>query len=198
MIMRAAAWLLLGALPWGACGKPAPSTEKEHVMATSHSPTGLHWKGHTVAPIGIALAAVDGAVIAEGSEAGLRYFSQTAGPVRLAVRAGTGQDLASWRRTIAARNRITAGVEIPTTLCGVPATKQEITADGERIVGGFANEHSQIVERDMTEPTTVHVAVAAVLRGEPLLVMWSIESAQRDNYRDDEARFFASVRCSSS
>lgn len=161
----------------------------------SQSQPRIRWRKHAVAPIGIELDAVDGPVIAEAGEADFRYFVQTARPVQIAARAGKGQDLASWRRLHGAPHHAVFGPETATTLCGLPATRLEVTVEEARVTGGFANDQGEIVERDATEPPTVHVAVAAVWRGQPLLVVWSIERDHREAYREDEARFFASVRC---
>lgn len=194
--MNTLAYLLLAASATLGCGQPAPGNaapQEEHVM--SHDHARIHWRQHTVAPIGIELDAADGPVIAEGSEADFRYFVQTVQPVRLAARIGKRQDLASWRELYGAPHRAVFGPETATTLCGLPAIRQEVVVDESRATGGFVGDKGQIVERDATEPAMVHVAEAAVLRGQPLLVVWSVERSHREAYRDDEAHFFASVRC---
>lgn len=161
----------------------------------SQSQSQLRWRRHTVAPIGIEIDALDGPVIAEGSEPGFRYFVQSLAPVQIAARTGKGQDLASWRRIYGAPRRATFGDEAPATLCGLAARRQEVMVEAEPASGGFAGDAGRVVERDATDPPTVHVALAAMWRGEPLLVVWSIERDQRARYSDDEAHFFASVRC---
>lgn len=161
----------------------------------SQSPSRLRWRRHIVAPIGIELDALDGPVIAEASEPDFRYFVQSLAPVQIAARAGKGQDLASWRQIHGAPRRATFGDEAPATLCGLAARRQEVMVDADQAAGGFAGDGGRVVERDATDPPTVHVAVSTVWRREPLLVVWSIERDQRERYRDDEAHFFASVRC---
>jgi hypothetical protein len=183
-----------------ACGRPAPGPapgtiggEKEHDSMTQ---TSVRWRRHVVAPIGLSFDTFEEGPAAEGvTEPGFHYFVQTSGPAQIAARAGTGQDLASWRAIYGPPRRASFGPETPTTLCGAPAVRQEVTVEEERATGGFPDAQGRIVPVDKTDPATVHVAVSAQLRGQPLLVVWSVHQSERAAYRDAEAHFFSSIEC---
>ena len=153
-------------------------------------PTTLRWKRHVIAALGIAVDCLDKAIVAEGSSGGVTYFVQTSGPLQLAVRAGPGQNLRGWRRLYQSPRVATFGGESTLTVCGSPAARQEVTVEERPATGGFAGVP---VRRDV--PPTTHVAVSFRVRELPVLAVWSVEAARRDELRADEDHFFTSLCC---
>lgn len=123
-------------------------------------------------------------------EADTRYLVQHAASFDLRVAVGGIATLETWRES--AQLGETVEVEPPesVTACGLPATRQVARRRVPAHRTHTARAKEQTRARDKTS-----IAVALTIQGRPVLVEWTIDTDQRDRYRDAEDHFFSSLRC---
>ena len=66
---------------------------------------------------------------------------------------------------------------------------------GEAAEGGFPAPDGGIEYRTVQPPAKIAVVAAFEHRGTPILLSWTVEAARREEMRDAEQRFFATLTC---
>ena len=122
---------------------------------------------------------------------------QFAPPVEIGVWYGADQTLERWREGAESTwPGIVIASEEELTLCGVPARRIEAQIPlGEAAEGGFPAPDGGIEYRTVQPPAKVAVVAAFEHRGTPILLSWTVEAARREELRDAEQRFFATLTC---
>ena len=159
----------------------------------------LSWHGHTPTIAGkaaeISFDVIDGVAVAEGDIGSFHYVSQTRAPVQIDVWIGPDMSLAWWRGRFGSRSP-TLGPESAVTLCGRPATRQEVSVPAQQATGVVQADSGEIGHLHSSTPPEVHVALAGTAAsGTPFVVTWRVVAERRDSLRADEAHFLSSIRC---
>lgn len=178
----------------GACCRSGPAERstwnKEPPPVTA---TRLTWRSVDL-PFGLTFDVPTTGTPTEGVAGGMSYYLNEAGPIRIGAWTGGPWSLPHWR-SVATSGGGHLGPEQAVTVCGQATSRQEASMPGDTATGAFAGEDGQIGHLEHVERPEVRVAVGVVIAGAPVVIEWAVAATDRDVYRDDEAHFFASIRC---
>jgi hypothetical protein len=195
--MRVILLVALAACSRGAsdAGPTPSSTTVRNGDATIMASSNVVWRARTIASHGLSIDFVDGPQISEGDGEDQHFVLQNHDAVLAAVRIGTAMNLTWWRASFGQRE-LAFGAESALTVCGRPATRQEVTVPAETATGLVPAPDGSIGHITNETPTEIHVAVAGTTTaGTPFIATWVVVADRRAARRADEDHFFASIRC---
>jgi len=128
-------------------------------------------------------------------DGGTKSIIQSHDKIRIALWAGPGQDLATWRDRLQSIYQVSFGDEQSTTVCGRPARKQEAVVSSAGATGAVVGDSGVVghVYQDATHET--HVAVAFTQKNTEVVLSWAVPTSEREEYKPDEDRLFDSIVC---
>lgn len=151
------------------------------------------WKPHALPQLGVRFDRIADAEPQQGVEGTMRYFVQARQPVQIALWAGPGQDLATWR------SRFHPGTEFSgerrVTICGQAAIVQEARQAASEATGLVPEADGSLHHIQAQVPAQIHIVVAFSQRQQPVLMSWAIHPDVREVWRAEEQHFFASIVC---
>jgi hypothetical protein len=112
--------------------------------------------------------------------------------VRVGIRWGAGEDLASWRAGVLGNRGATAGREEETTVCGRAARRVEVTTPGGDAVDVT---HDDGRHERLASPAETLVGVGFQHRDLPVVAYFVVATARRAALAGDESYFFAAIAC---
>lgn len=189
--------------------KPAPRPEPEL------DPKDLRWGNHAIDELGMNVPILAGIEVKTGEMGGNQYVRQTKKPLMTAVWYGYGRTLESWRSGYAGNTGATFGEEQSVTICGTPATRQELSLAASRVgIGrpramqlnnGMAGPGAGSTRAELTpapapterafreNPARTQVAIGMTVKKTPVVVTWTIETDKRAAFAASEKHYFESL-----
>jgi hypothetical protein len=180
----------------GDSGPTSNPTTLRNGDATTMTTSNVAWRARAIAAHGLTIDFVDGPEITEGDGEDQHFVVQRHDAVLAAVRIGTPMNLTWWRANFGER-KLDFTSEMPVTVCGRPAVRQEVTVPAETATGLVPTPDGGIGHMYNQRPAEVHVAVAGTTTaGTPFVATWVVAADRRAPLRSEEDHFFASIRCS--
>lgn len=177
---------------------PKPTTAPSDAPHPTHSDAPMStrtWQPHTLANLGLTVSVLDGVAVDERDLGDIHAVTQHAPSLDVLVYAGKTMSLAWWRNRFQPTAKL--GPETAVQVCGRPGHRQEVTAAADSATGVFGKQGSGVIERTVTTPARVHVAIdGTTSAGVGFVVSWVVDADQRDAMRADEDRFLTSITCS--
>jgi hypothetical protein len=153
--------------------------------------TTLRWTTYSPTT-GLTAAILEDAPTASGGDARAGSVITGHQPVRVGLRWGAGEDLASWRDGILANPGAVAGAESGVTVCGVAARRVEVTTPGGPPVDVT---HTDGRHERLPAPGETFIAVAFRHGDVPVVAYYVVETARRAAFAGDEGHFFGALAC---
>lgn len=156
----------------------------------------MHWQYYELEELGIGLDVfADMSAFSLWKDGHLTALIQDLGAVRIALWAGPGQTIDSWRTRLNAREETRFEEETEVFVCGRKGLRQVATVTEQEKRGTFIGQDGTLDHSYTDAIVRVHVCVGFSHLEQDILQCWMVEKDHCSALAQAEFRFFSSLRC---